>query len=295
MKKREHISKPRDERANTRRYRWSLNQNRASNNYISANREEKSSVMDISAIAPRDRIARAWKTRKRDVIGQRAIRRIRARRSTLRGAGKRRDIVARACAVRCRRLYRTWPPRAWYRQRCAKNDGFSALLTARSYVRAREQCRASVSAASRGRDGATAVPHHHGVGHRAAFPERVQFPAEFGEFSRASSSSSRARTPARRAVGVSIVGEPPPSIALHRRSGVASDTRLLAVWLGSPQLDRRLPYLAVHWQPCEKANREREFSELPLSRLLRRGRESRSPVRGKRAETKGLGRVNKRR
>jgi len=45
----------------------------------------------------------------------------------------------------CSRLYRIWPPQAWCRQRCAKNDEFSALLTARSYfVRAREQCQVNV-------------------------------------------------------------------------------------------------------------------------------------------------------
>jgi len=32
------------------------------------------------------------------------------------------------------------------------------------------------------RDDTTAVPHHHGVGHSAAFSERIEFPTEFGEY-----------------------------------------------------------------------------------------------------------------
>jgi len=137
-------------------------------------------------------------------------------------------------------------------------------------VRAREQCRASVSSASRGRDGATAVAHHHGVGHSAAFPERVQFPAEFGEFSRAAS-SSRARTRVRVRVRRRVVAEISVT-EYHRcvaRPGVASDSiprdtrfRLAQLRLGSPEFDRLLlPYLAVHRRSCEKGNRERENSE----------------------------------
>lgn len=55
------------------------------------------------------------------------------------GSGEGEELGVRWHArARCgRRLYQTWP-RAWYRQRCAKNDGLSALLTARSLTCARE-------------------------------------------------------------------------------------------------------------------------------------------------------------
>lgn len=264
--------------------------------YVSANREKKNSEEDIGAIAP-DCTARShcvrWKTQERDVIGQRAIRRNRARivrvgrqLACRRGTRRRRVTVIRACALaRCCR----WST--------VSNMAVASVIPSKM----REKWRvfrapdgAIVRAPTRKsveriflprRENATAVPHHHGVGHSAAFPERVQFPAEFGEFSRvASSFLARAYAP-RVAAGASCrrrrrrvsCRDQPSSITLYRRPGVASDStprdtqfrpvvvQLRSARLRSLELDRlgclSMPYLAVHWQPCEKGNSERENSE----------------------------------
>lgn len=172
-------------------------------------------------------------------------------------------------------------PRSWRRDRtCARENSV----------------RASVSAASRGRDGATVVPHHHGVGHSAAFPERVQFPAEFGEFSRVASSWSFARLAyralrGRRRAMPSIIELWPPNTPLVI-SPLRSRATRHAPRLGSPELDRLpLPYLAAHWQP--RVKRDFGGNSPPRAASTFAGRDPRPWVAV--AETKGLDRVNKRR
>lgn len=153
------------------------------------------------------------------------------------------------------RLYRIWPPRAWCRQRCAKNDGFSALLTARSYLRAREQCRANV-----------VLRRDVGTTRRRC---RITMALVTVQRSPSVSSSPQSSVSVLcctfhvqfvvvHAVQMHILS------ARYRPREMRYDTR--RVVLASRSLARdsnrpsagvrpaALPYLAVHWQPCEKGN-----------------------------------------
>lgn len=159
------------------------------------------------------------------------------------------------------RMYWTWRPRALCRQRCAKNDGFSALLTARSYVRAWKQCRVNVvPRTSRRRGGAASswrwspcsVPRACPVPRRVRWVLRFHFLCvcdslsltDVHVFCKLSSVGTRCR----------------PRDALPRS---------FAVRFGPTRRSQpALPYLAVHWQPSEKGNREN--SKFPHSCLRSR-------------------------
>lgn len=174
------------------------------------------------------------------------------------------------------------------------------------------------------------MPHHHGVGHSAAFPERVQFPAEFGEFlarvppphplSRARSAHRACRPCRRRGASRRVASRARPSACqlsraasgisrLHRCPGALTRqlglAQLSSARLGSPRRSST-GCLYLIWRCTDSRAKKgigREFGELALTlsffvretRPATRGRGSRSPARKARRETKGLGRVNKRR